>query len=204
MGAIVHPTGGLNARDLQEFPAALRCGLASARQVGIPRRFWDQHGGYTIPQCAASSSTNIRRRWCSSARPAIRGRFTASARARISFPIRAKQHAIYRHELRLSQHRLDGRIPASRLCDELERRRAVSARGEQLTEVDLSGIGRRRSSRKLEHQFVPHQLRSEQSGPACRRFCSARKTTCRTRSSAPSTTCRTLATPPTTQARSSS
>ena len=54
MGAIVHPTDGLNQAQPEGFSTAHRPGVAPAGPVGVPRRLRHQHGRYPLPQRAAA------------------------------------------------------------------------------------------------------------------------------------------------------
>ena len=82
MGAIVHPTGGLNNRSLQEFPAPHRLGLAPHGQAGVPRRLRHQHRGHSLPQRAAAIRRISGASGAAARARTIRVRSSNSARAR--------------------------------------------------------------------------------------------------------------------------
>ena len=161
----------IEPRSLRELPAAHRPRLARPEKLVLPRRIRHQHSRHPIPERDCSSSTNIRRRSCSSSLPAIpRPLFQLSqGPAPVVYNLRPDSTATYvgTNFGSRSIYWMDGNLHPG-YVDNWNATVRVPAQREQPVEVHVSGFGGRPSRRELERQRVPDRFRREQSGTAGR------------------------------------
>ena len=169
MGAVIHPTGGLNNRDLKNFQPRIGMAYHPLREVGVPRRLRTQYrsisdGRIKAMQFDEYQAQVVQQRLSNNPLPLFQ---LSQGPAPVAYNILPNGTAAYVGTNYGSRNVtwLDPTLHPGYVA-ELERHRRVPDQREQSVQGVLCGIGRRASGGKLEHQRLPDEFRRRQSDAA--------------------------------------